>query len=127
MAPTPQPLLPVGSPDALVVLSADGLAKAQPILERLHGDSLVVTTPEFAGADTNAEIVVLDPKAAPERVGKTALATAMAVAALSRLEWFDIGALHAAADASGPYAEENLKAVAAGVALSSSPQIDSSG
>jgi pyruvate/2-oxoacid:ferredoxin oxidoreductase beta subunit/Pyruvate/2-oxoacid:ferredoxin oxidoreductase gamma subunit len=126
MAPTPQPLLPVGSPDALVLLSADGLAKTRPILRRMDRDALVVTTPEFPDVETNARVVVLDPKNAPERIGKATLAAAMAIAALDRLEWFDIAALDGAARATAPYTEENVKAVRAGLALSRLPSLDSS-
>jgi len=100
----------------LVLLTADGLRKATPLLNAMRGDDVVVTIPEFAEVETAARVVVLDPATAASRVGRADLALVMLSASVARLELLPVEALREAA-ASGPFAEANLAAIEAGLAI----------
>lgn len=102
-----------GDPDIVVVLSDDGLQKVRGVLARLDPSALVVILPEFDGLATPARVVVVDPRNAPERIPKASLALALLTVAVRGL--LPIEALRAAA--AGPFAGENLAAIAAGEAL----------
>jgi pyruvate/2-oxoacid:ferredoxin oxidoreductase beta subunit/Pyruvate/2-oxoacid:ferredoxin oxidoreductase gamma subunit len=114
---SPTPLAPMGGavPDVAVVASEDGLRKARAVLGRMRPDGLVVTIPEFAGIATPAEVAVIDPAKAPSRISKSAMALVLLTAAMRRREVVSVEALRAAA--AGPFAEENLAGIAAGITL----------
>jgi 2-oxoglutarate/2-oxoacid ferredoxin oxidoreductase subunit beta len=116
LSPDEQPLVAVPAPDVLVLLTSDGLRKARPYLAGMGADGVVVTVPELAGVQTAAQVVVVDPAAAPSRIGKAELALVLLSAAIARLGLLPLEALRAATG-SGPYAEANLAAIDAGVAL----------
>ncbi|NNC75324.1 MAG: hypothetical protein HKN93_07410 [Acidimicrobiia bacterium] len=116
ISPTEQPALPVTTPDVLVLLSTDGLRKVESNLERLTPSSTVFTVPEFADIDTRARVVIIDPNATGERIPKTNHALVVLAAAATSLG-IPIDALYAAA--AGPFEEENLKAIDAGLAADS--------
>jgi Pyruvate/2-oxoacid:ferredoxin oxidoreductase gamma subunit len=75
-----------------------------------------VTVPEFADVETPACILVLDPAAAPTRVNRAELALVMLAATIASLDLLPIEALRSAAR-HGPYAEPNLAAIEAGLAI----------
>ena len=120
LSPRELPLLPIGIPDVLVLVSADGLRQASSYLEAMTEASVVVTTAEFAQIATRARHVVLDPASAASRIGKADLALALLGAAVTRLGLLPIEALREAA-ADGPFGESNLAAVEAGLTLSGWP------
>ena len=114
---SPMPVPPVGGavPDVAVVASEDGLRKARAVLGRMRPSGLVVTIPGFAGIDTPATRLVVDPAAAPARISKSALTLVLLTVAMARHGAIPIEALRAAA--AGPFADENLAAIEAGLAL----------
>ncbi len=119
LSPTEQPLVTVPAPDVVVLLTADGLRKAQSSLSAMSADGLVVTVPELAEVQTAAQVVVVDPAGAPSRIGKADLALVLLAATIARLRLLPLEALRAAAGA-GSYAEANLAAVETGIGLAGS-------
>jgi len=117
LSPQPLDFAGVASPDALVVLSDDGLAKARPYLPRLSPEATVLAFPEVAHLETPARLVVLDPAAAGTRLAKADQGLAACAAAVEVLGLFPTAALVEAAAASGRHAEELGKVVAAGLAM----------
>jgi len=117
LSPAEMPLVAVGVPDVLVLLTADGLRKARPVLAEMTAAGTVVTVPAFADIETEARVEVLDPARAASRVGRAELALIMLAAAVARLDLLPLDALREAA-AAGPYAEPNLAAIEAGRAIS---------
>lgn len=108
----------VTAPDALLVLTEDGRRKAARYLGGMTADQTVFVTPEFAGVDTAATVEVLDPAAAPVRLGKADMATAVLAAVARRLDLFPIAALEEAARLQeGRFAARSLQAIEAGVHL----------
>jgi 2-oxoglutarate/2-oxoacid ferredoxin oxidoreductase subunit beta len=116
LSPAEMPLLSVTAPDVLVLLSADGRRKATPMLAGMSGDGVVLTVPEFAEVETPARVVVVDPGSAPSRIGRADLALVMLAATVARLDLLPIEALRKAAG-HGPFAESNLAAIDAGLAM----------
>jgi hypothetical protein len=109
------PPISVPVPDALAIASDDGLRKAGGMLGVMGPDQLVMTIPEFAGVDTEAEVVVLDPAGFDGRLPKAQLALALLTGVAVRTGVIPIEALRAAG--AGPFEAENLNAIDAGVAL----------
>ena len=116
LSPAELPLVDVAAPDVLVLLTADGLRKATHHLASMTHAGVVVTVPEFAGVQTSARVLVIDPAAGPARVGRTDLALVMLAATVSRLDLLPIAALRETAR-SGPFAESNLAAIELGLAF----------
>ena len=114
------PLLPIGIPDVLVLVSADGLRQASRHLVAMTEASVVVTAPELAQVVTAARRVILDPASAPSRIGRADLALALLSAAATHLGLVPIEALRASA-AEGAFGESNVAAVEAGLMLSGWP------
>ena len=114
---SPVPVAPMGGaiPDVAVVVSEDGLRKARGVVGRMQPGGLVVTIPEFASLETAAEKVIVDPSATPGRISKSALALVLLTVATRRRHLVPVEALRAAA--AGPFAEENLGAIEAGMAI----------
>ncbi len=116
LSPTEQPLVTVPAPDVLVLLTDDGLRKATSFLGAMQTDGIVVTVPEFAGVETPARVVVVDPASASTRVGKAELALVLLTAAVARLGLLPLEALRESARA-GAFAEANLAAIETGIGL----------
>jgi len=116
---SPRPLAYAGLdlPDAVAVLTHDGLAKARPYLPRLAPDSTVFTLPEVGDVDTPARVIELDPAAAGTRLAKADQGLAATSAAVAHLGLYPTAALLEAASASGRYAEETTRVVQAGLAM----------
>jgi len=102
-------------PDVIVILSEDGRRKASRYLPDMKGAVFVV--PEFAELATSGTITVLDPKSAPERIGKSELALAMLAGAVVHEGLLDADVLRRAVGAHPAFAEKNLAAVEAGLAM----------
>ena len=105
-------------PDAVLVLTEDGLNKTRIRLKALSAGSVVYTIPEFAELDTEAVVEVIDPSVLPDRVSKSDLALVMLTAAVARSGVLPPDALMAVA-ADGPFADSNEKAIRAGLQLGS--------
>jgi 2-oxoglutarate ferredoxin oxidoreductase subunit beta len=116
LSPAEMPLVATGTPDVLVLLTADGLHKIAPQLPRMRTDAVVVTVPEFAAIQTPARVVVLDAAASGVRVAKPDFALTMLAASVARLDLLPIAALREAAG-EGPYAAANLAAIEVGLSL----------
>ena len=105
----------VTRPDALVLLSEEGLRMSGRYLEAMTGESWLFTTPAFAALETPARKVIVDFEAAGVRDSKKHLALLMAGAALRQLGLFPLEALEEAIRRGqrAEIAEENLKVLAA--------------
>jgi pyruvate/2-oxoacid:ferredoxin oxidoreductase beta subunit/Pyruvate/2-oxoacid:ferredoxin oxidoreductase gamma subunit len=116
MTPDPEPIVPVRSPDAVVLLSEEGLSKVASTLRSLPGTARVFTTPQFASIETPARLDVVDLDAAQTRLPNASHALAVAAAAVEQLGIYPLEALSEAA-ASGPFSDKNVTAVEAGRAV----------
>jgi Pyruvate/2-oxoacid:ferredoxin oxidoreductase gamma subunit len=116
LSPTELPLTTVSIPDVVLVLSQDGLRRVAPMLARMRPGGTVVTIPGLPDPETLARVIVLDPAAGGGRVGKADLALVLLAATFERLDLLPRDALRKAAS-SGPFAESNLAAIEAGLAL----------
>ena len=106
----------VTRPDALVLLSEEGLRMSGRYLEAMTAESWLFTTPAFAALETPARKVIFDFEAEGVRNSKKHLALLMAGAALRQLGLFPLEAL-AEAIRRGQRAEvaaENLSSVGRG-------------
>ena len=104
----------IARPDALVLISLDGLKKAGRYLASMTPDDVLFTTPEFAQVDTRARKVILDPKKAGIRVTHTNLALLLTAAALRELNLFPMAAIEAAIRwFQARFADKNLPVIAA--------------
>ncbi len=117
LSPEPLDFAGVTVPDALVVLSEDGLAKSRALLPRMAPESTVLAFPDVATLETPARLIVLDPAAASARLARADHGLAACAAAISVLGLFPTDALVEAAAASGRLAEELGKVVAAGLEI----------
>ncbi len=86
----------VTRPDALVLLSEEGLRMSGRYLAAMTAESWLFTTPAFAALETPARKVILDFEAAGVRDSKKHLALLMAGAALRQLGLFPLEALEEA-------------------------------
>jgi Pyruvate/2-oxoacid:ferredoxin oxidoreductase gamma subunit len=112
------PLVGAGVPDVLIVLSEEGLAKVRPSMHLMTAEAVVIATPGTVPEPAAARLEVVDPDKDGARVGKTQRALAVLGAALGRIDLFPVEALRRAA-ADGPFAEQNLAAIDAGWAATS--------
>lgn len=119
LAPEEMPLTAVERPDVLAIVSSEGHGKVGPYLAAMTEHALVLTIPEYGDVATDARVVVIDPKAAPKRIPRAALALVYLSAALALTGAYPLDALRAAA-AEGPFAKVNLEAVETGIALAGS-------
>lgn len=115
LSPRPIGFPGMDMPDVLVLLTDDGLRKARRYLSGTKGTVYVV--PEFQGVQTSGSVIVLDPKAAPNRIGKSELTLALLGAAAIREGLFPVEALRSAVNAYPAFAERNLAAIESGLAL----------
>jgi pyruvate/2-oxoacid:ferredoxin oxidoreductase beta subunit/Pyruvate/2-oxoacid:ferredoxin oxidoreductase gamma subunit len=116
LSPEEMPLRTVTHPDALLIISSDGFAKAAPYLGEMTAVDLVITIPEFADLETEAKVVVFDPKAATERIPKTSMGLVYLTMAMTMSDPYPLDALREVAG-SGPFAEINLQAMDTGLEL----------
>ncbi len=114
LGPDPQPLAPAGSPDALLLLAPEGIPKVRPDLASMAEKSVVFTLPGLPAVHTDAEVRVVD----PGRISKASAGLALLAYAVRELDLFPVEALLAAAR-EGIFAEANLAAIEAGLALPS--------
>jgi pyruvate/2-oxoacid:ferredoxin oxidoreductase beta subunit/Pyruvate/2-oxoacid:ferredoxin oxidoreductase gamma subunit len=112
------PLVGAGVPDVLIVLSEEGLAKARPSMHLMTAEALVITTPDTVPEPSAARLDIVDPEKSGTRIGKAQRALAVLAATLGRIDLFPVEALRRAA-ADGPFAEQNLAAIDAGWAATS--------
>ncbi len=110
-------------PDALVLISEEGLRMSRRYLAALTGESWLFTTPAFAALETPARKVILDFDAAGVRDSKKHLALLLAGAALRQLGLFPLEALEEAIRRGqrGPIAEANLEALRQSVLIADLP------
>lgn len=102
-------------PDALFLLSPEGLAKAQPYLQALSPDGWLFVPPQLATVDTPAHRVILEPALFSEARGSVTLA--QVAAGLAHMGLLPPDALLSSAQALSPkHGEQNRRAVALGLA-----------
>jgi 2-oxoglutarate ferredoxin oxidoreductase subunit beta len=108
----------ISRPDALLVLTEDGYRKVTRYLPLMAEDDRLFILPAFAGVNTRAQVTVIDPSQSPLRLPRTNTTLAILAAVLKQLALFPSQALEEAVRL-GPrqYADDNLKAIAAGFAL----------
>jgi 2-oxoglutarate ferredoxin oxidoreductase subunit beta len=117
LSPEPLDFAGVTVPDALVVLSEDGLSKVRGLLPRLAPEATVLAFPDVAALDTPARLVVLDPSAATTRLARADHGLAACAAAIAVLGIFPTAALVEAAASSDRLADELGRVVAAGLEI----------
>ncbi|MDO8631301.1 MAG: thiamine pyrophosphate-dependent enzyme, partial [Phycisphaerales bacterium] len=100
------------SPDTVVILSMDGLARFGP-LSRLKPSSLVVAPADMPPADAASSVLTLDLKMLERRAGKESVALAFLTYALIKAGLISAASLNTAAKAlpAGPYHQSNLDAI----------------
>jgi 2-oxoglutarate ferredoxin oxidoreductase subunit beta len=108
----------ISRPDALLILTEDGYRKVTRYLPLMTEDDRLFILPAFAGVNTRARVTVIDPSQSPLRLPRTNTTLAILAAVLKQLALFPSQALEEAVRL-GPrqYADDNLKAIAAGFAL----------
>ncbi len=108
----------ITQPDALVILSADGLKKADRYLRAMDEHDRVFALPAFADVTTRASVSVIDPAQAPARLSKGTVALAVVAAVMAKSGKLRLDALEEAVrQVGGEEVEQRLRAVAAGRAL----------
>ena len=105
-------------PDALILLSQDGLNKVRGHLARMTERDALITTPEFAHVETAARKIIFDPRQAGVRLTRTNRSLMLVSAALRELDLFPIAALEEAVRRfQSRFASVNLPVIAAGAKL----------
>ncbi|MEK7711298.1 MAG: thiamine pyrophosphate-dependent enzyme [Planctomycetota bacterium] len=106
------------SPDTVVILSSDGLARFGP-LSRLKPSSLVVAPADMPPADAASTVHILDLKMLERRAGKESVALAALTYALIKAGLVSAASLNTSANAlpAGPYRQSNLDAIIEGITL----------
>ncbi len=108
----------VRKPDALVLISQDGLKKSGRYLASMTEEDVLFTIPQFEHVETRARKVILDPKRAGIRITRTNLALLLTAAALRELNLFPMDAMEAAVRRfQGRFADQNLPVIAASAHL----------
>ncbi len=110
LSPEEMPLRTITHPDVLLVISEDGYRKAGPYLEEMTAEDLVITIPDYADLDTEAKVVVFDPKAASERIPKTSMGLVYLAIAMTMVAPFPLEALRDVCSV-GSFADVNLQAI----------------
>lgn len=108
----------IDKPDALILLSEDGLGKVRHHLKAMTPDDVLITTDEFANVPTNARKVIVAPQAGGVRITRTNKSLIVTAAALRALDLFPIAALSEAIRRFQPrFADENLPVIEASAGL----------
>ena len=115
LSPVEIPPVAIDVPDLLVLVSEDGLKKVGGMLAAMGPQQLVVTLPEFADVETEARLVVVDPKAWEGRIPKVQLSLVLLTVAAILTDLVPSDAVRAAA--AGPFETANLNAIEAGIGL----------
>ncbi len=115
-SPDPIDYAGIDSPDLMVILSEDGLAKAGPYLAAMPPSARVVMVPGLGDVETQAAVEVIELDRLPGRVGKSELALVALTTAVVGSKVLLADALLASAQ-EGRYADKNLAAIAAGLEL----------
>ncbi len=115
LSPDPIDHVGVTTPDTIVLLAPEGLAKAQPMLRRMTPAESVFAVGGLGSIDTAARLETIE---FAERIGKTDLALAAAAAVVAELDLFPVEALQAAA-ALERKPEHALKVITAGIGSAS--------
>ncbi len=114
MAPEEIRYTGVTRPEALVLVSHDGLKKSGKYLASMTKDDILFTIPQFADTPTRARKIIFDPKQAGVRIPRTSLALFLTAAALRPLDIFPMAALEEAVRRfQARFADQNLPIIAA--------------
>jgi Pyruvate/2-oxoacid:ferredoxin oxidoreductase gamma subunit len=106
----------IAKPDALVLLSTDGLAKARRFLAQMDPEGHVFALPGLADVETRAHVTVVDPEQAQERIPASATALHALARAVAALGLFPFEALEETVAGDDPrYRDANLAAVRAAI------------
>ncbi len=112
LAPEPIDYTGIARPDALLILTEDGLAKAAKYLPRMVEDDRVFVLPAFADVETRARVTVIDPAKATKRVSKVSVALFAVTAMLDELAVFPTEALAEVARQGAPkFRDANLETI----------------
>ncbi len=114
IGPDPIDYTGIDRPDALVILSTDGLRKAAAYLPRMDPADRVFLAPQVPAVATAATVEVIDPATLGLRVARTDLALTLLVVALERLAAIPAAALEEAARAGPSHTVTNLNAIEQG-------------
>lgn len=107
----------IDRPDVLLILTQDGYQKVAHYLPLMTRDDQLFVLPPFAGVETRAQVTVIDPSLSPRRVPRTGVTLVIVSAVIKQLAAFPPQALEEAARMGRKqFQEENLKAIAAGLA-----------
>ncbi len=105
-------------PDAVLVLSRDGLGKVHHYLDRMGPGDRVFVVPEFADIATAAAVTVIDPRSGDTRIPNTQVALSTVGAMMKLLGCIPEPALEEAVTLrQSKYARSNLMALRAGFRL----------
>jgi Pyruvate/2-oxoacid:ferredoxin oxidoreductase gamma subunit len=121
VAPVPILFSSVEQPDLVVVLSNDGLDRVRDTLAALPPGAQLIAASDLDLPASADGAVWIDPRRVEKDAGKTSVSLAVLTAGLVSGGWVSAGVLRQAAQAvlSGPYRDENLSAIEAGVRLAS--------
>ena len=101
-------------PDAMILLSRDGVSKVGRQLAAMKPEDRVFALPDVAGAATHAEITVIDPAKSPVRLSAGRVTLYAVARALKLLGVIPVEALEAAATLRpSEHAEERVKTIRA--------------
>ena len=104
----------IACPDALILLSRDGLSKVGHLLSAMQPADHVFALPEFAQVETRATMHLIDPAKASTRPAKGSVALYCLARALNDLGIVSIEAMEAAAQLRpSEHAEKNAEAIRA--------------
>ena len=116
--PEPIHYTAVEAPQALLILSPEGLSKVQGHLEAMEENDRVFVVPEYAGVSTKAKIEILDLSQAGTPVSRTSRSLALTTAVVRRLDLISQEAIEFIIAQGNPsYRDQNEAAIAAGFAL----------
>ncbi len=108
----------VTRPEALVLISQDGLKKSGKYLANMTEDDILFTTPQFAETPTRARKIIIDPRQAGVRIPRTSQALFLTAAALRYLDLFPIEAVEEAVRRyQARFAKQNLPIIEASAKL----------
>jgi 2-oxoglutarate ferredoxin oxidoreductase subunit beta len=116
LAPTEIRYTGITRPDAMIVVSDEGLAKSGRQLAAMTAEDRLFALPALASAKTKARVTTLDPTRSSLKIGGGKLVLYSATLALRELGFLPIEALETAATRNPEFAEENLATIRAALA-----------